>query len=187
MKRTWKIAALTGLLVATAALAAEVSIDYKRGTDFSKYKTFAWQEGVPAADPSMHKFILAKIEAALAGAGYTKVDSLDTADLHVLYSVDVTQETETEKVERRSIVTGLPKWDYSSFVDQGTLVDHRKVTQGSLTVDVEEGSTGTLLWSGVASSVLLSAEPAANQKKVEEAVRLLFMKFPPKPSQPVSK
>jgi hypothetical protein len=187
MKRTWKVAGFMALACAVTVLAAEISIDYKRDADFSKYKTFAWQEGKPAANPTMHQRILEKLEAALTAAGYKRVDSLEKADLHVLYRVEITKGAQTEVVRKETTITGVPKWDYSSFVREGATVNQKDLTEGSLEVDIEEGATSTLLWSGVASGYLLSDDFEQNQKKAEQAIRLMFKDFPPKPAKPAAK
>jgi hypothetical protein len=185
--KSWKTLGLIAAMAATAALAAEVAIDYKSGTDFSKYKTFAWQTGAPAVGESMNRLILSKIEAALTAAGFKRVDTPDSADLHVIYSVVLKRGSETKEIQKTSPLTGLPKWDYSSLAQHGSMVDHTKFVEGSLAVDIEEAKTSTLLWSGVASGVLLSDNPEDNEKKAAEALRLLLKDFPPKATKPASK
>jgi hypothetical protein len=188
MKRSWKIAALVGLTWAVAAFAAEISIDYRQDADFTKYKTFAWQTGIPAPNPEMDKFILAKLEVALTAAGFKRVNDLRAADLHIIYSVSLSKSTQTETVEKMSLRTGLPEWDYSPFVRQGTSVNQTDLTEGTLKVDVEEGGTSTLLWSGVASKYLVAeGQFKENQKLVEQAIRLMLKDFPPKKGKPAAK
>lgn len=188
MKRTPIIAALAGLLCAVSAAATEISIDYRRDTDFSKYKTFAFQTGVPAADANMHTFILGKLEAMLAAAGLQKVDSLEKADLHVLYSVAVTQGVKTEVVQMRQPLSGLPRWDYQPFQGGGAIVNQKEFSEGTLVVDVEEGATSTLLWRGVATDTFAEAEGIeTTQKTVDSALGLMLRKFPPQTRKPAAK
>jgi hypothetical protein len=188
MKRMLAIAALAGLLCTVGAAATEISIDYRRDTDFSKYKTFAFQPGVPAADANMHQFILGKLEALLTAAGLQKVDSLEKADLHVLYTVAVEQGVKTDVVQTRQPMTGLPKWDYESLQGSGSLVRHQEISEGTLAVDIEEGATSKLLWHGVATETFAEAEGfEAAQKVVDSVLGLMLRKFPPKPQKPAAK
>ena len=167
-------------LFTAVALAGEISIDYRRDADFTSYKTFAWQEGANAADPAMHRLIIEKIEATLASAGLKKAESPETADLHIIYSVKVSRGTQTEVVEKKSLLTGLPNWDYSAFTDYGKMVGQKDITEGTLVINVEEAKSDKLLWSGVAKGYLLSDSMDENQKLAAEAVRLMFTGFPPK-------
>lgn len=185
MTRMLKIAILTGFLFSVNAAATEISIDYNRSADFSKYKTFAFQPGVPAADANMDKFILDKLEAMLTAAGLKKVDSLEKADLHVLYTVAVTQGVETEVVQRRQALTGLPKWDYESLQGKGPITSLHEISEGTLVVDIEEGTTSKLLWHGVATETFVAAEGVeVTQKTVDSVLGLMLRKFPPKPAKP---
>lgn len=181
------------LLLSVGSLAGEISIEHRRDIDFSKYKTFAFQPGVPAADESMHDIILAKIEAMLTAAGLRRVDSLEKADLHVLYSVTVTQGVKTEVVQLRPIVTGLPNWDYAPLAkpkwdgkpdleEGGTSVTRKEFSEGTLVVHLEDGPTSTLIWQGAATETFASGEgPDAAQNKVEATLNLMLRNFPPKP------
>lgn len=167
------------LLLALSALATEISIDYHRGRDFSVYKTFTFKEGTPAAQASVDRYILASLEETLVAKGLKRVE--EGADLIVRYHASVAKVTEVEKTAKTAPLTGLPKWDYSDFQDEGVVVNKTATTQGALTVDMEEAATGTPVWRGAASEVVLSDVPPEDVvKKVDEAVRLLFIRFPPK-------
>jgi hypothetical protein len=188
MRGLLKVAAVMGFLAAVAVFAGEISIDYHKDADFAKYKTFAWQTGVPAASPEMDNFILAKLEKALAATGFNRVNDAAAADLHIIYSVSLSNVTQTETVQKMSLRTGLPEWDYSPFVRQGATVNQTELTEGSLKVDVEEASSDKLLWSGVASGYLVAdGQMKENKAKVDQAIRLMFKDFPPKKAKPAAK
>src|SRR5574341_1170619 len=72
------------LLAGGSALAQEVRVDFDKGADFSKYKTFAWAKGAPAGNPLVHQRIVAGIEAQLMAKGLRKVES--NPDIVVLYT-----------------------------------------------------------------------------------------------------
>ena len=48
---------LVGLavLLAAAAASASVKVETEPGTDFSKYRTYAWKKGAPALYPQIQK------------------------------------------------------------------------------------------------------------------------------------
>src|SRR5262245_19818924 len=71
------------LLVAGSALAQQVSVDFDKRADFSKYKTFDWAMGAQARNPLAHQRIVAGIVAQLSTRGLRNVVS--NPDLVVPY------------------------------------------------------------------------------------------------------
>src|ERR1044072_3039424 len=71
------------LVLASGAWAQKVNVDFDKGTDFSKYKTYSWATGTPAQNPMMHQRIVAGIDAQLAAKGFRKVES--NPDIVVVY------------------------------------------------------------------------------------------------------
>jgi Domain of unknown function (DUF4136) len=74
MKLQRKIFASVGitLLFATASFAQHVKTDYKRGTDFSQYKTYSWEK-VRTQDALWVDRIKGAVDATLSAKGLTPV------------------------------------------------------------------------------------------------------------------
>src|SRR5215204_6161211 len=68
---------------AAAGRAQDVSVDFDRGSDFSKFKTYSWAEGVPAKNPLIDQQIRSNIEGQLAARGLRRVE--EGSDIRVLY------------------------------------------------------------------------------------------------------
>ena len=62
------------LLFATAAFAQQVKTDFDRSADFSQYKTYSWEK-VHTQNPLWVDRIKAAVNSALAGKGWTEVES----------------------------------------------------------------------------------------------------------------
>jgi Domain of unknown function (DUF4136) len=73
------VLALSG---ATAG-AAEIKVNYDRQADFTRYKTWRWRKGTPAANPVADKQLRDAIESRLAARGLSRVES--RGDLEVVY------------------------------------------------------------------------------------------------------
>src|SRR5689334_24957082 len=86
-----------GALVASPVYAQKPQIQWDKDYDFSKVKTFKWQQpsGPSLADsnPFMHKFIESSIETELQNVGFTKTEG--DPDVYVTYhgSVDTGGQT----------------------------------------------------------------------------------------------
>jgi len=153
------------VLIPVMAWAQKVNVDYDRGADFSKYKTFAWQDGRSAApNPLVHKRIVSAIESQLASKGWTKSDTTPSAV--VVYYAAVEE-------ERQLNAWGSgPRWN-----SVGT-ARIEKILTGQLVVDVYDASTKQLVWRGFVSDTV-SDKPEKNEKRLNDAVARLFKQFPP--------
>ena len=159
------------LLLAGSAFPQKVSVDYDREADFSKYKTYAWAEGISAKDPFMHQRIVDAIDAQLAAKGWTKVDRSQDPDAYVLYQAAVSEEKEVQVWG-----TGYGRgWRYGGGTTQ---VDVNKILIGQLVVDIGDAASKKLVWRGRASDTL-SDKPEKNEKKIKKAVEKMFKKFLP--------
>src|SRR5450759_3264297 len=115
------------LLVALGAFAQKIEIESDRGTDFSKFKTFAIRDGrLNSKNPSLNselvrKRIAADLEKALEAKGLAFVPS-GPADLNVRYTLGAVRKTELE-----SYPAGWRGW--------GTRVVRVPYTEGTLVID----------------------------------------------------
>jgi Domain of unknown function (DUF4136) len=159
------------LLAATSATAQDVNVDYDRGSDFAKYKTYAWGTGTPASNPMTHQRIVAGIEAQLAAKGLRKVDS--NPDILVIYNA--TSDT------RVSINTwgGGPfgAWRFGS--GRATV---EKTPVGQLTVDIGDVSAKKFVWRGAAAATI-SSKHEKNDKTLNAALTKMFENFPLPPGK----
>jgi hypothetical protein len=159
------------LLVAGSALAQQVSVDFDKGADFSKYKTFAWAIGAPAGNPLVHQRIVAGIEAQLAAKGLRKVGS--NPDIVVRYHAA------TDTQVSINAMGGGPfgGWRFGS----GTAtVD--KVPVGQLVVDIGDAGARKFVWRGTASGTI-SSKPEKNEKALNAALTKMFQNFPQPPGK----
>lgn len=172
MKRTRIALSLCALfLLASSALAQQVTVDYDKGTDFSKYKTFAWGKGSPADNPMVHQRIVAGIEGQLVMKGLRKVES--NPDIVILYHAA------TDTQVSVSAMGGGPlggwRWGTgTAYVD--------KVPVGQLVVDIGDRSSKKFVWRGTASGTINSKQEK-NEKALSKALTKMFENFPQPPGK----
>ena len=158
------------VFITCGLLAAKVTVDWDKETNFSGYKTYAWTKGTPATNSLMDQRIIDAIDKQLAAKGMQKVDADKDPDLIVLYHAAVGTETELNTMN-------MGGWGWRMGGGMATTtVD--KIPTGQLVVDIGDAKTKKLLWLGNASGTL-SDSPDKNTKKINSAVEDMFKKFPP--------
>jgi Domain of unknown function (DUF4136) len=86
MKLPPAMAALGMVLCATAAGAADVKVDYDKGVDFSRFKTWSWRQGTAAPNPVSDKRLREAIEKrTYVRAGTVLLDMIDAASGKVVW------------------------------------------------------------------------------------------------------
>ena len=184
-------ALLCFLLFAGAAVRAQdVSVDFDRGSDFSKFKTYSWADGVPAKNPLIDEQIRSNIEGQLAARGLRRVE--EGSDLRLLYMVAVDMDIEVAK--SRWSTTG----DWAGQTRSGISVRGQTwdVEVGTLVVFLTDASDKQLLWRGTASTMLdqrsknksvmdaMSEDARKAEKRVRKSVEKMFRQYPvAKPKQ----
>ncbi|HEY4045272.1 MAG TPA: DUF4136 domain-containing protein [Acidobacteriaceae bacterium] len=154
------------------ALSQKVLVDWDRGADFSKYKTFSWGRVV-----TINPLWDGRVESAIAGQltvkGWTYVpEGGDTTVMAV-------QATRT-KPTLVTFYDGFGGWHWRGFGTSTTTIENYK--EGDLVVDIFDTSTERLLWRGVAVESL-SDSSEKNIKALNKAVQKLFENFPPPPGK----
>jgi hypothetical protein len=146
------------LLLLTSSLQA---VEYDHGVDFSRYKTWSWQAGVPVPpEPVPDKRIREVISRNLAGRGLAGVAS--DATLLVRYYA-----------ARSTRIDLLP---LDSAAAPPTHI--RYVETGSLVIDLLDAASGKVVWRGHATGALRYG-PQEIAAQVDAAVAALLARFPP--------
>jgi Domain of unknown function (DUF4136) len=154
-------------LVSVVALGQKVNVDWQRGDDFSKYKTYAWGTSPhPIQDPLWNQRIVGFIDDQMAQKGFTKVDPGATPDVLVVYNAGVKQNVSLE---------GYSMGWYNTMTSVQQVVEN----EGTLVVDLADPHKKMVVWRGMASQTL-SDKSNKNIEKVQKMVKKMFEKYPPK-------
>lgn len=138
----------------------------KPGTDTAGYTTLTT------------RYLEQAVSREMAARGYTRSES---PDLLINFNVAT-----KDKVESRNsgpnVGIGYGGWGwrrgYGYGVGIGNYNDIRTVTEGSLTVDVVDRVRNELVWSGTAVGRLTKQAMDQPQPSIEQAVSLIFDKYP---------
>jgi len=169
---------LSFLLFATSSvLAQKVNVDWDKATNFTGYKSYIWAKGTPAQNPMMGDRIVKDVDAALAAKGLRKVDTVEAADLVVLYHAARDTETQLNTIDTGMYGPGWGRWGYGGMGGSSTTyVD--KIQVGQLVVDIGDVKTKKYIWRGTANATIPS-KPEKGSQLIEKAVTKMFKKFPP--------
>ena len=160
------------ILSATALFAGQVKSDYDRNVDFSRYRTYSW-ENVHTQDPLLIDRIKGAVNSALAAKGWMQVES--GGDICIM-AMEMTNERRTLNTYYDNFGGGW-RWRWGGGFGAATTTEEI-YTVGTLVVDLFDTHTKMLVWRGSASDTL-SAKSGRNIRKLEKSVQMMFEHFPP--------
>jgi hypothetical protein len=146
-----------------------VNVDFAKGVDFSRFKTYQWKESQqPADDPTNHLRITRAVESELEAKGLEKVDP-GKADLKVRYYGKV-----SKKLKSSSRAAGST-WEPGNL---RTMIDVGKVEEGTLILELYEAGGESLVWRAMMSETM--SRPDRMEQQINSVVSKLLSKYPPK-------
>lgn len=166
MRRNTALLLSLSLSLSSALAATNVAFDPE--TDFSRYRTYAWGEGTPAATPQVQRWVEMAVERELESKGLRKAP-LGQADLQVV-SVAYAQMEEA----MRGNYVHLDVWNVGIIT-----ADVVNKTTGNLMLDLIDSSTEKPVWRGVLEKAMNEQSLAKVQKKIDKLIKKLLRDFPP--------
>ena len=156
--------------------AQKVKVQSNPNADFSKYKTYAWDQGM-MANPIIKQHITAAVDRVMAAKGLQKVE--EDADLIVTALIstesDLTMTNPSWTPALNSIATGIPASTQAWPVTEGTLV-----------INILDATTKNGVWRGTATHTLQDGPTGDSvrdartvEKPINKAVQKMFKQFPP--------
>jgi len=176
------LVALICLLVLTvgSTFAQDVTYNFDKSTDFSKFKTYKWVaiKGAQKLDTLADKQIRDAIDAELSKKGLTKTDA-ETADLYIGYQPSLGEEKQLTTYN-----TGWgygPGWGYGYPGSMGSSTSQTTtILIGQLALDMYDSANHDLVWRGIASKTLdPQAKPEKREKNIQKAAAKLLKNYPP--------
>jgi uncharacterized protein DUF4136 len=166
MKRVIFFASIVLMVFLAPVFAQKVNTDFDKTFDFTAAKTYSWLPGHPANNPLVHQRIVTAIDTNLQAKGLQKVES--NGDLLVEYAASTKEDIQ------------IDEWGYGGWRWGGNrTVDINKILIGMVVVDLIESKEKKLVWRGVGSDTV-SDNPEKNEKKINNAAKKMFEKYPPK-------
>jgi hypothetical protein len=159
-----------------AANAQKVKVISDPEADFSRYKTYAWDQGM-LSNPLIRQHIIAVVDTAMSAKGLQKVEAESDLIMSALAATesDLTVTNPSWAPSLNSIATGIP-----------SISQAWPVTKGTLIINISDAKKKNTVWRGTATQTLEdgpSGDPVRDAKSVEKpirkAVEKMFKKFPP--------
>ncbi len=166
------------LFLACSCATVKVSSDYDRTAPFAGYKTYAYTpEALNLNINEINKMrVLSAIDNELKLKGFTKSDNPD-----VLIDMKVT--TSTKQIATANTTGGYGR-GYGYRWGGGfstTTINYDNYTEGTLFIDIIDAAKKQLVWQGRGVKTLdPEASASAREKNINNAVKSIFAKYPPK-------
>ena len=157
------------VLLAAAAASAQVSTEWAKDVDFSKYKTFTWIMDPNASNPLINQRIISHVNAARTSKGLRLTTG--EADLGIAANA-ATEEQQTLETLYDGFAGG---WRYDGVGTATTTV--HTYTVGTLIIDIFDVRTKAAVWRGTAMKTL-SSNPEKRANTVDKAIATMFKGFP---------
>jgi Domain of unknown function (DUF4136) len=175
MKRIALLVPLVLGFAAGHAAAQDVTYNFDRDTDFSKFKSYKWVniKSVQQVDYLTAREIAFVIDAELAKKGLLKTDS-DYADLYIGYQTALSRQTPWMAYH--------DGWGYGPGWGGGlTTLSEASIHARQLDLDIYAVTEKKLVWRGaVSNAVEIKLNLDTNQKKIQKSVEKLLKNYPPR-------
>ncbi len=169
--------ALSVLICILPVFAKKPKATFDTGTDFSRYKTYAWSPGTAAPDVIMNTLIIGTIETQLERAGLKKADAA-SADLLVRYDAAAGVDAASTATDPTYAASGgvAPVAVFNPWTMGGAIDTQAK---GTLLIRLLDQSKKQIVWSCEANEGL-DDRRARRIKQVNEIIAKMFKEFPKK-------
>ena len=165
-------AAVAALMVTGMAFGQQVTFNFDRSTDFTKFKTYKWVAitGAKHPDQITDGNITSIIDGVLAAKGFVKKDA-DPVDLLVGYGTTVDQEKQ---------IVGYGGGMGFRFGGGMGMAETSTIQNGTILLDVYNPTGKLLVWRGTVTETLdPSSNADKNYSKLKSALTKLLKNFPP--------
>ena len=170
------------LLVACRDDGPDVSYNFDKNSDFSKFRTYAWVplRNDPRIDSLRGEQIKAAVDAEIAKKGLVKTEA-DTADLYLAYQAASEKQTQfTSYKTDWGLGPGWSGGNLHSAVGGVTTGQMSTIYTGQLALDIYDRRNHWLIWRGIANKTIdIDASQTKQQRNLERAVRKLLKNYPP--------
>lgn len=168
---TAALAALAAVTVACSTL--EVNTDYEPGTDFARYKTYAFKEGAAPKNPIARERFLTALSDAMGRHGLAAATG--EPDLLVFTHFVTGKETQIN-----TYGYGMGGWYGYRWGGGMTTTQVQEIPTGTVVVDLVDVKANKVVWRGVAKDqISTDATPEERAAKAAEVASKLFENYPP--------
>jgi hypothetical protein len=167
---------LTAILLSlgTIGSAQNVSYDFDRTSDFTRFRTYAWIPGTVLANSINHRRVVAALDAQLAGRGLRQVSLESRPDVLVAYHASFDRDLQIV-----GFSSGFGPYRFGGSRSGSARAE--EILVGTLAVDMVNATTRTIVWRAMASKDIdVNASPEKREKSINKTAEKLFKTYPVK-------
>lgn len=162
----------------------QVKSDYDKSTDFSKYKTYAFEGWQKDSDKKLNDFdkkrILESLKAEFDARGLQLVT--ENADANIALYIVLNKKTSTTAYT--DFMGGMgygPRWGWGmggmGMGSATTTYNENDYVEGTFVIDMYDGASKKLIWQGISTSVVKD-NPQKRDKTIPKKMKKLMREFP---------
>jgi hypothetical protein len=164
------------VLAAIACSTLQVSYDYDRTADFSKFKTWSLKDDGSISNPLILRRFENAVNDEMTRRGITRNN--DNPDIWVAAHTRMSTQTQIQTFD-----SGWGYgWGWRGGYGGGGMSTStvQQIPVGTLIVDIVDAQRKELVWRGTATDTLSpTSSPEEKDKKLSEAISKMFANFPP--------
>jgi hypothetical protein len=166
--------------IAPPAFAQKVSLKYDKAIDFSKFKTYAWVQGTPVADPRLDLYIKGAVDGMLTKKEMRKV-APDQADIFLTYHAATDGDVNANSFQDPTAITtgtalpGQTIWDSAPAMGASAGF----IRKGTISFEMFDRSQHQMIWSSRASAKL-KEKRGERFDQLDQSMIKIFDGYPPK-------
>ena len=168
-----------GLALVAGYAWAKVTFDFDPAVDFSSYSTYAWIERDNSVESQIPDYLNIRLqrvtEDVLAEKGLEPAPAPPQTDLLLTYYYSDKDEVQVNYIA----YSPYSPWGYGYWpgFNYG-YTEVRSYVKGTLVLDIVDAHTHKLVWMGILTKEVQSANPPG--KRIEKSINKLLKNFPPK-------
>jgi hypothetical protein len=174
---------LCSLLVASAAVAQTVKVNWQTNAPFADYRTYAWKESKNMGGQFYRQWVEKDVDAALGGKGLSKVALDGHPDLYVYYHF-MTQEVIDSTTTDDGFGWGGGPWGrwggWGGWGPDIAQTEAHPRMLGILAVDLIDVKKKEMVWRGQATEDSIPNTQKGDENQVQKSVEKMFKQYPPK-------
>jgi len=186
---TTSYAFLITLLISVVSLhpvSAQVTSDYDKDTDFSKYKTYTFAGWQKDCEKQLTEFdqkrIIDALTSEFAERGLKLVDESGDA-IMAIYIVLKKETSTTAYTEYTGGIGVRPAWGFGAGMGTATTTyEQDTYTEGTLVVDLYDAKSKKLIWQGVFKGIVKD-NPKKREKTIPKNIHKLMKGYPVEPAK----
>ena len=193
MKHLLSIAALATIMFLGSCNSLQVTSDYDKSVDFSKFTTYSYYGWAKDSDKLISPFDKERIESAFKNEFDSRGLKFMKEGGELIVALYIVTEQKTEQVANTTSMGGYYGGGYGGYYGYGpgwgwggnmgnstTTISNYDYTVGTLVVDVYDATNKKLIWESVGSKTL-DDNPATNDKSVPKSVAAIMARYPINP------